>query len=591
MDARNRTLPDWFDRVRTGQVLLPRFQRHEAWSHNEIASLLNAVLRGLPAGATLVLEVGDREPFKSRPVAGAPTPTERASEHLLDGQQRITALWRALRDNYDDRTYFVGLDDDESHEGERVWTVRGVARWYRTDANRQRRRYPAWADDAKGVHARDLLPMKLLRPGDISQEIREWADAATGDLAASRDLESQLHELRTRVATYNIPYLSLPVTTPKDVALDVFIKMNTSSVRLSAFDIVVAQLEEATGESLHDLVDGLGNRVPNAHAYRDPGVWVLDVAALREDRTPTQASYQRLDLERLSTDWDEVVDGIAWAVQVLEDENVFDADRLPTVAVLPILAALHQYIPTDPDQLGNARTLVRKFVWRAFLTSRYETTAGTRSLQDFRGLRAILAGERGDPSPPIFDDKQFPLPGVDQLLSAGWSKNKEILARGVLALSLRAGARDLADDARAARGNISKREYHHLFPDSILTGRDGGQLLPVESYRALNCALITWRTNRKISAKQPLKYLRERVDGSTLGEQVVRERLRSHLVPYDELSAAGWDGIHDPTILTQTIQADYDRFLRARAEVLLQPIADLAAGRAPVEEWLVAATR
>ncbi len=72
MDARNRSVPDWFDRVRTGQVLLPRFQRHEAWSHNEIASLLDAVLRGLPAGATLVLEVGDREPFNSRPVVGAP---------------------------------------------------------------------------------------------------------------------------------------------------------------------------------------------------------------------------------------------------------------------------------------------------------------------------------------------------------------------------------------------------------------------------------------------------------------------------------------------------------------------------------------
>ncbi len=431
--------------------------------------------------------------------------------------------------------------------------------------------------------------MKLLRPGDISQEIREWADAATGDLAASRDLESQLHELRSRIATYNIPYLSLPVTTPKDVALDVFIKMNTSSVRLSAFDIVVAQLEEATGESLHDLVDGLRNRVPNAHAYRDPGVWVLDVAALRENRTPTQASYQRLDLERLSIDWDEVVDGIAWAVQVLEDEKVFDADRLPTVTVLPILAALHQFIPTDPDQLGNARTLVRKFIWRAFLTTRYETTAGTRSLQDFRGLRGILTGESDETSPPIFDDKQHPLPGVDELLSAGWPKNKEILARGILALSLRAGARDLADDATVDRANISNREYHHLFPDSILTGDAGGQLVASDSFRALNCALITWRTNRKISAKLPLKYLRERVDGSTLGEPVVRERLRSHFIPYDELSAAGWEGIDDPTVRAATIQSDYDTFLRARAELLIQPIADLAAGRAPVEEWLVAA--
>ena len=61
MEARNRHIPDWFTRIRTGQVRLPRFQRLESWSHAEVTSLLESVLRGLPAGATLVLEVGDRD--------------------------------------------------------------------------------------------------------------------------------------------------------------------------------------------------------------------------------------------------------------------------------------------------------------------------------------------------------------------------------------------------------------------------------------------------------------------------------------------------------------------------------------------------
>jgi len=47
-------------------VRLPRFQRLESWSHAEVTSLLESVLRGLPAGAALVLEVGDREHFISR---------------------------------------------------------------------------------------------------------------------------------------------------------------------------------------------------------------------------------------------------------------------------------------------------------------------------------------------------------------------------------------------------------------------------------------------------------------------------------------------------------------------------------------------
>ena len=63
------------------------------------------MLRGLPAGAALVLAVGDEEKFVSRPVVGAPDFPHKPTEHLLDGQQRITALWRSLHDDYDDRTY------------------------------------------------------------------------------------------------------------------------------------------------------------------------------------------------------------------------------------------------------------------------------------------------------------------------------------------------------------------------------------------------------------------------------------------------------------------------------------------------------
>ena len=59
MEARNRSLPDWFTRIRTGQLKLPRFQRFESWSHAEVVTLLDSVIRGRPVGSALVLETGD----------------------------------------------------------------------------------------------------------------------------------------------------------------------------------------------------------------------------------------------------------------------------------------------------------------------------------------------------------------------------------------------------------------------------------------------------------------------------------------------------------------------------------------------------
>lgn len=450
----------------------------------------------------------------------------------------------------------------------------GVSRWWRKEV-----RYPAWADDPAGAFARRLVPIRLLRPGDQFKEIRDWCDAATsGELNESRDVQDEILKLRDSVSTYNIPYLALPVTTPKDVALEVFIKMNTSAVRLTAFDIVVAQLEETTGKSLHDMVSTLQMRVPEVAAYRDPGSWVLDTASLREDRPPAQASYGRLDLVRLESEWDDLVEGIGWAVKVLEDERIFDAERLPSVAVLPVLAALHGSLSSDPDALGNARILARAYLWRAFLTSRYEQTVGTRSLQDFRGLRDVIAGKATRDAIPIFDEEQFPLPTVTSLRAARWPKNRDILARGVLAVTLRAGARDLADDGLVTRQSVRTREYHHLFPDSVLQGI--GQLTENQSYRALNCVLITWKTNRKFAAKSPLQYLKERIEAANLGEQVLRDRLASHIVPFEELAEAGWDGVPDDAVAT-TIQKYYEQFLDARAELMMGQVQQLRDGRVP----------
>ncbi len=102
-------------------------------------------------------------------------------------------------------------------------------------------------------------------------EIRQWIKEAIQDGQKHDQLFDEIIALRDRVKAFNLPYLALSATTPKEVALDVFIKMNTSSVRLSTYDIVVALVEEETGKSLHKHVDALAEAVPRASEYADRG--------------------------------------------------------------------------------------------------------------------------------------------------------------------------------------------------------------------------------------------------------------------------------------------------------------------------------
>ncbi len=60
MHAHDRFIVEGFSRIRSRQITLPRFQRMLAWGHGEVSGLLTTVLRGLPSGATLILEVGDQ---------------------------------------------------------------------------------------------------------------------------------------------------------------------------------------------------------------------------------------------------------------------------------------------------------------------------------------------------------------------------------------------------------------------------------------------------------------------------------------------------------------------------------------------------
>jgi hypothetical protein len=94
-------------------------------------------------------------------------------------------------------------------------------------------------------------------------------------------------------------------------------------------------------------------------------------------------------------------------------------------------------------------------------------------------------------------------------------------------------------------------------------------------FRALNCALVSWESNRHFSCKAPVEYLLERctkaqalgADGASkpvLPEEEIRQRLATHLIDYDAM-----------------IKGDYDTFLTHRAGVIAEVAGVLAEGEDP----------
>lgn len=587
--AQDQTLGEWFITIKQGQVKLPRFQRHEAWDKKRITSFLNTIINNLPVGITLALEVAREEVFISRYIVSAePEVQGIVTKHLLDGQQRLTAFWRTMHNNYDDEDYFIYLPcfDQRQNPSEEVEVVY-ESRWTNKGNNK---RMPVWVDDPEECLKRGLFPIELLCPGDQAKMVSEWIEEAikiNGEELRKKyeereKLRQAITTLRERVTHFNLPYLSLPSNTPKDVALQVFINMNTNSKQLSVYDIIVAEVESVTGQSLHDRKDQLVRECPKAVRFGDIGDMILTTSALLQKKTPTNKGMLDMDKAVLIQNWDRLKRGLKRMADLLDSQGVFDGPRLPTSNVLAVVAAAYDFVPEDGDFVAKAEKLLRAYLWSSFFTDRYENSAASRTYADFNGvqghfgIKGLLEKRDFDQDElskvPIFNRKEHPLQGMDALKAAGWPKSTRILARGILAVSNYFGAHDFADDRRASYESIQNREYHHIFPSALLS--DAG----IKGDRALNCALITWKTNRDIGRKDPLDYLKERVEWANKAE--VSDRLKTHLVSFDDLSRAQYQGLEGENLKIR-LDNDFDEFMDNRARLVHEAVKDLATGSRP----------
>ncbi|HAO79088.1 MAG TPA: hypothetical protein DCQ92_08955 [Verrucomicrobia subdivision 3 bacterium] len=588
MQARNQILNDWYGKINRAEIKLPRFQRFEAWDRSRICSLIEAVIRNLPLGITLILEVGDEEKFISRFLATAPEGNGRVHEHLLDGQQRLTALWRIFHNNYELETYFIYLkefDDDKGKEEIEDMSAYWRGRYLKKNGDK----YPLWCDDPEQSLRRGMIPTHLLRPEDIQHDIEDWIERATSprepqeggkeELKKFYDFKKRvsdrIKDLRSVVANYNLPFLSLPSKTEKSVALDVFINMNTNSKPLSHYDIVVAEVESVMGKSLHDLQDELDKRHPEVGRYSPLSDLILTTSALLQGQLPNQRGACDMDRRKMIQHWDTMERGLDRMASFLKSEGIFDEKRLPTNAVLAVIAALYANIPDSGDKRGRDELVLKKYLWHAFFTDRYENSAATHAFSDFNGLQGILSGgsktdgsKYGSGDVPIF--AEYPLVEAEELMSVEWPKRATIRGRAILAVASRLGAFDFSTSERLDANNVEQRHYHHIYPDALL--KEAG----IESYRALNCALIKDKTNISIGRKDPLQYLKDRYEWTS--ESIVRERLQSHLIPIKELANGGYEGL-STAAKDEKLKLDFDMFLRKRAELVIKAVKLLAEGR------------
>ena len=597
----NRTVREWMAAIESASIAKPRWQRGIVWKDSQVSQLFLALLSGRPVGALLTLACGKNpSPFGMVPLENAPKLTNESECEfmVLDGQQRLTAIWRVLNDLFNNakpsRAFFMKLamGDDGWYKAIDVVVCK-------TSGSTNDRKY---INDPNAAWQSMLVPLSILgKPDapDVLTPLEEWCSkAVVKPIEDYQQLTKQMTHLAHYLLGRDISHYMLPANTTFDDAIDVFIRTNESSSKIKRFDIVVAEIEKTEEED--PLKRGLREQLENVDLDRDRmkrffgeddellissvGELMLKIACLLEDKVPTESNYSDKDRKvqrSLIKHWDLIVKGINWTFEFFEREKLFDRKRLPSevpLRVLPALFASHVMADENyPDRYHSTMVLMRKYLWRSFLSDRYISSANSRLYDDFKGLleqlRRIKSGTSVSQKQPIpiFEEKQYSLEAVLEPLKTldsgiGSPNARDSTAKAVLAASLRGGAQDFGSAERISSANVVGREYHHLYPRAQLRE---GKLPSDQINHVLNFVLISGPTNRIQGAKTPRTYL-EKWISSEVSEAELKVRVESHCVPFEKLNVDRID------------LSNYKKFIRSRAEMVTRVLKSLWDGKEPI---------
>jgi hypothetical protein len=354
------------DRITSGDIRIPAFQRDFVWEADQVAFLLDSIYKGFPIGTVILWRTDARlkvekdlgsfklpEPAKDYPV-----------NYVLDGQQRLTSLFSTFRTelvpgNSDWVDIYFDMAAVENIQESLFLALSGGE----VDPNRH-------------------FPVKTIFD---TVEYRK----ATADL--DNDRVKRIDDMQSRFKEYLIPNETFESSDRNRVAI-VFERINRAGTQLNVFELLSAW----SWSEEFDLVDkfaDLQDKISN-HGYDD----------LVEDKdlhlrvcagviTGETSPSKILDLKGVDirSRFKEIENGIIGALDFLHRElNVKNFKMLPFPGVLVPLSCFFAALkPDGVNYTSRQKNTISRWFWRSILSRRFSSDVNERQATDIVEMRAL----------------------------------------------------------------------------------------------------------------------------------------------------------------------------------------------------------
>jgi hypothetical protein len=504
-----------------GKIALPEFQRPYEWPPGEILELLRTVARNWPAGSFLLLELEARSHFETRELEGARA-LRKPDLMILDGQQRMTALFQTLTDRAPE-IYYVELSEVVANNGLDDDNIK----------YENRARFQSRFKNMKEQAAAGIAPVYVIFD---DEKFSEWVSFLSK--ADGRKAWAARKNYLSGLTDYHMPAVKLSKTTTLAALAKIFETTNRRGIRLKPWHLMVARMFPY-GFRLRDEHEAALAKHPNTlGAFDIDGMEILKVVALREHLRQKRARQQRgrrapaisvrgvresdvLELEPkvVKRDWAKAVKEYAKALDFARDScGVVRGGLLPAPSmVLPLADAL-----SGGRARSGWRDDLERWFWTACFAQTYSQGANTQAVSDTESLQAWRADRRAVPD----DIRNFSGDLLDELLIDQRRRN-EMLVRGLLCLLTQNNAMDWVESKVSIRETHEPLQIHHCFAQQYAKAAGTDEVDVVANF-----ALIRASTNGSIRNESP-HHVTSRKD-------VSRVSIESHRISFNAFKSGNW---------------------------------------------------
>lgn len=558
-ESHDTPLKQLLESVDSGALQLPEFQRGWTWDDDRIRNIIASLSQGYPMGALMQLECGGDVKLKYRPFEGTDIKDVYASLLVLDGQQRLTSLYRSLfskkvvttvdaRKQPLERYYYLDirkcLDPDEDRLDAIVSVPKSrivtedIGRKVVLDLSSLDRELEELCFPANKIFDEyDWLMPFIEHYGTQSEEFQLW-----------KEFKSNVLDTMTG---YVLPVIKLGKETPREAVCKVFENVNTGGVSLTVFELVTASFAtydfdlrgnwdnvvrpRIWGEGL-DIVTDVMRGVDATAFLTSMTLYSTFLAKRILDKGHTSCKKKDvLDLkfEDYQSNLDDLLEGFDMAREFLLGERIFRKRDLPyTTQVIP-LAATCSYIGRDKFKLQANKNILRQWLWCGIFGEMYGGANETRYANDIEDLVDAI---EGNPSPMRTVNAAY----FQSIRLLGLQTRNSAAYKGVMALVFREDCRDFIDGEQMTmvKSMMTPPDIHHIFPQAYCqkAGLDKGKWNSI-----VNKTPLIYTTNRTIGGVAPSKYLPRVLKEGEIGEAELRARIESHLINFDALATDDFD--------------------------------------------------